>query len=134
VGDDPRITRSRPLAAAHALDELPQLIDVLQRPHEPGRPAARGAALRGALPAGAARAGAGGAAGHHRPGLAGHIDEAHLLAKAADPEREYIEVILPRKLRRRQADYAEQAPRCGPTCACWLRTLCAWPAEPIQSR
>ena len=36
------------------------------------------------------------------------IDEAERLAGAADPEREYIEVILPDKLRR-AAEYAERA-------------------------
>jgi lipopolysaccharide/colanic/teichoic acid biosynthesis glycosyltransferase len=35
-------------------------------------------------------------------------DEATLLAAAADPEREYVEVILPRKLAR-AADYADRA-------------------------
>ena len=36
------------------------------------------------------------------------INEAELLARAADPEREYIEVILPRKLQA-AADYAAHA-------------------------
>jgi hypothetical protein len=36
------------------------------------------------------------------------LDEASLLAAAADPEREYIEKILPIKLQR-AADYARQA-------------------------
>jgi len=35
-------------------------------------------------------------------------DEASLLAQAADPEREYLDVILPRKLAR-AADYADHA-------------------------
>jgi lipopolysaccharide/colanic/teichoic acid biosynthesis glycosyltransferase len=36
------------------------------------------------------------------------LDEGELLARAADPEREYVDVILPRKLRR-AADYADRA-------------------------
>ena len=48
-----------------------------------------------------------------RPGITdpaslAHIDEASLLAAAADPEREYIERILPAKLAL-QAAYAERA-------------------------
>jgi hypothetical protein len=37
-----------------------------------------------------------------------YIDEAALLAAAADPEREYVERILPVKVQR-QAEYAERA-------------------------
>jgi lipopolysaccharide/colanic/teichoic acid biosynthesis glycosyltransferase len=36
------------------------------------------------------------------------VDEGELLARAADPEREYVEVILPRKLQC-AADYAARA-------------------------
>jgi lipopolysaccharide/colanic/teichoic acid biosynthesis glycosyltransferase len=36
------------------------------------------------------------------------LDESELLARAADPEREYIEVILPRKLQC-AADYAARS-------------------------
>jgi len=48
-----------------------------------------------------------------RPGITdpvslAFLDEHALLAKAADPEREYVEVILPRKLNA-AADYAEHA-------------------------
>ena len=42
------------------------------------------------------------------PAALAYIDEAALLARAADPEREYVEVILPRKLQL-AADYAEHA-------------------------
>ena len=124
VGADPRITKaSAPGCAARRVDELPQLIDVLQGDDEPRRPAPRGAALRGALPAGAART----RAARVRPGITDpvsldYIDEAALLAAAADPEREYIERILPvprcsgRRLRRtRHAGHrpgrADGAPR-----------------------
>jgi lipopolysaccharide/colanic/teichoic acid biosynthesis glycosyltransferase len=48
-----------------------------------------------------------------RPGITDpssllYLDESEQLARAADPEREYIEVILPRKLQC-AADYAAQA-------------------------
>ena len=48
-----------------------------------------------------------------RPGITdpaslAYLDEASLLAQAADPEREYIEVILPAKLQHALA-YAERA-------------------------
>ena len=49
-------------------------------------------------------------------------DESELLARAADPEREYIEVILPRKLRA-AADYAEQRHAGDRPAACSARTL-----------
>jgi hypothetical protein len=70
VGDDPRITRSRPLAAAHAAGRTAAADRRAGRPHEPGRPAARGTDVRGALPGGAARACAVGAPRHHRPVVA----------------------------------------------------------------
>ncbi len=108
VGDDARITRSgRWLRRTH-LDELPQLIDVLvgdmslvgPRPEVPRYVARYPAALRErALSV--------------RPGLTDpssllYLDEGDLLARAADPEREYVEVILPRKLQC-AADYAARA-------------------------
>jgi lipopolysaccharide/colanic/teichoic acid biosynthesis glycosyltransferase len=48
-----------------------------------------------------------------KPGLTdpvslAHLDESALLACAADPEREYVEVLLPKKLAR-SLDYARQA-------------------------
>jgi len=61
-----------------------------------------------------------------RPGITDpssllYLDEAELLARAADPEREYIEVILPRKLQC-AADYAAQASLSSDLCVL-LRTL-----------
>ena len=47
----------------------------------------------------------------HHHGLARLLefaDEAELLAGSADPERTYVDVILPRKLLR-QAEYAQRA-------------------------
>ena len=108
VGADARITRAGRWLRARRLDELPQLIDVLQgtmslvgpRPEVPAYVAKYPPALR-------ARALA------VRPGITDpasleFIDEGARLARAADPEREYVEVILPQKLQR-AAEYAEHA-------------------------
>lgn len=108
VGADPRITKAGAFLRRTRIDELPQLIDVLQgtmslvgpRPEVPRYMAFYPPALR-------ARALA------VRPGITDpasldFIDEAALLAAAADPEREYIERILPLKVQR-QAEYAERA-------------------------
>jgi lipopolysaccharide/colanic/teichoic acid biosynthesis glycosyltransferase len=108
VGDDARITRSGRWLRRTRLDELPQLIDVLAghmslvgpRPEVPMYVAHYPAALRErALSV--------------RPGITDpssllYLDESEQLARAADPEREYIEVILPRKLQC-AADYAARA-------------------------
>ena len=108
VGDDQRVTRAGQVLRRTRLDELPQLIDVLQgrmslvgpRPEVPRYVAFYPPGLRERALA-------------VRPGITDpasleFIDEAHRLAQSADPEREYIEVILPAKLQR-AADYAEHA-------------------------
>ena len=108
IGDDARITRVGRALRHHRLDELPQLIDVLTgrmslvgpRPEVPRYVALYPEPLRSQVLA-------------LRPGITDpaaleFIDEAAQLAAAADPEREYIEVILPRKLAT-QADYAAHA-------------------------
>ena len=108
VGDDARITRAGRFLRRTRLDELPQFIDVLQgsmslvgpRPEVPRYVAHYPPGLRERALA-------------VRPGITDpasldYIDEATLLAAAADPEREYIEVILPAKLLR-AAEYAGRA-------------------------
>ena len=108
VEDDPRITRVGAFLRRTRIDELPQFIDVLQgtmslvgpRPEVPRYVAFYPPGLRERALA-------------VRPGITdpaslAYIDEGTRLAKAADPEREYIEVILPQKLRQ-AADYAERA-------------------------
>jgi len=108
VGADARITRAGAWLRRTRVDELPQFIDVLQgtmslvgpRPEVPRYVALYPPALRDRALA-------------VRPGITDpssldFIDEAALLARAADPEREYVEVILPAKLKR-AAEYAEQA-------------------------
>ena len=112
VGEDARITRAGHFLRRTRLDELPQFIDVLQgtmslvgpRPEVPRYVALYPATLRDRALA-------------VRPGLTdpaslAYIDEARLLAAAADPEREYIERILPAKLQA-AVDYAERASLSG---------------------
>ena len=118
---DLRVTRVGAWLRRTRLDELPQLIDVLQgtmslvgpRPDEPRSVAQYPAALRDRVLA-------------VRPGITdpaslAHLNEAALLARAADPEREYIEHILPLKLQH-AADYAEHATLATDLAVLW-RTL-----------
>ena len=108
VGADARITRVGAVLRRHRLDEMPQLIDVLRgdmslvgpRPEVPRYVAMYPADLRERVLS-------------VRPGITDpasleFMDEGEQLARASDPEREYVEVILPRKLRR-AADYAGRA-------------------------
>ncbi|MEO6278320.1 sugar transferase [Roseateles sp.] len=108
VGADPRITRAGRWLRASKLDELPQLWDVLRgvmslvgpRPELPHYVVLYPADLREQVLA-------------VRPGITdpaslAFSQEAALLAEAADPEREYREVILPAKLKL-SAAYAAKA-------------------------
>lgn len=108
VGRDVRITRVGHWLRNRRIDELPQFIDVLlgrmslvgPRPEVPRYVAHYPEALKRQLLA-------------VRPGITdpaalAHIDEAALLAGSVDPEREYIDSILPRKLAL-QAEYAARA-------------------------
>jgi lipopolysaccharide/colanic/teichoic acid biosynthesis glycosyltransferase len=108
VGNDARITRVGRWIRSRRLDELPQLVDVLKgdmsivgpRPEVPRYVALYPPELREKLlslrP------------GLTDPGALAFRDEARLLAAAADPEREYVEVVMPQKLVHAMA-YAEQA-------------------------
>jgi lipopolysaccharide/colanic/teichoic acid biosynthesis glycosyltransferase len=65
-----------------------------------------------------------------RPGMTdpasiSHIDEAALLAAAADPEREYIERILPAKLAE-AANYAEHATLRADIAVLWQTVRALW--------
>ena len=108
VGDDPRITRIGRWLRRTRLDELPQLLDVLAgtmslvgpRPELPQYVAQYPSLLRERVLS-------------VRPGITDpssllYLDEAEQLARATDPQREYVEVILPRKLQC-AADYAARA-------------------------
>lgn len=108
VGADPRITKSGVWLRHTRLDELPQLLDVLlgqmslvgPRPEVPRYVQHYPASLRERALA-------------VRPGITdlsslAFLDESDLLATAEDPERTYIEQILPLKLQA-AVDYAAQA-------------------------
>ncbi len=98
VGADARITRAGHFLRASKLDELAQLIDVFlgdmslvgPRPEVPRYVAVYPAAMREKVLS-------------VRPGITDFAsiefrNESELLARAADAEREYVEVILPHKL------------------------------------
>jgi lipopolysaccharide/colanic/teichoic acid biosynthesis glycosyltransferase len=128
VGADPRITRVGAWLRRTRLDELPQLLDVLlgrmslvgPRPEVPRYVEQYPPALRERVLA-------------VRPGLTDpaslqFIDESALLAAAADPEREYVQRILPAKLQA-AADYAERATLLTDLQVLW-RTLWALVGRP----
>jgi lipopolysaccharide/colanic/teichoic acid biosynthesis glycosyltransferase len=108
VAGDARITRIGAVLRKYKLDELPQLIDVLRgtmslvgpRPEVPRYVEHYPEPLREKIFS-------------LRPGITDfaslrYRDENELLARAADPEREYIDVILPSKLRY-ALDYVDTA-------------------------
>jgi len=112
VGADPRITRAGAFLRRTKLDELPQLIDVLRgamsvvgpRPEVPRYVAGYPPEIRAKVLS-------------VRPGITDPAslqfrDESTLLARAADPEREYREVVLPAKLRL-AANYVDSATLAG---------------------
>ena len=108
IGQDPRITRSGAWLRRNKCDELPQLWDVLRgamslvgpRPEVPRYVALYPPELREQVLS-------------VRPGITDPASiacrhEADLLAAAADPEREYVEVLMPQKLKL-SAQYAAHA-------------------------
>ena len=107
VGQDPRITRAGSWLRRSKLDELPQLLNVLRgdvsmvgpRPEVPRYVALYPTDVREAVLS-------------VRPGITdlaslAFRDESTLLAQSPDPERTYVEVILPTKLRY-ACDYVQQ--------------------------
>lgn len=99
VGQDPRVTRVGAFLRRYKIDELPQLIDVLRgvmslvgpRPEVPEYVAHYSDDDRQVVLS-------------VRPGITDNAslefsDESLLLAGAADPQRLYIEIILPKKVR-----------------------------------
>lgn len=108
IGADPRITRSGQWLRASKVDELPQLLDVLRgemslvgpRPEVPRYVALYPEALRAVVLS-------------VRPGITDPASlsfrhESELLAASADPERTYVEEVLPQKLQL-SADYIQRA-------------------------
>ena len=122
VGVDTRITRIGAFLRRSKLDELAQLIDVWQgtmslvgpRPEVPRYVALYPAPLRERVLS-------------VRPGITDPAslqfrNEGELLALAADPEREYLEVVMPRKLAL-QAQYVQRASVCGDLRIIWHTLL-----------
>ncbi|MEY2892537.1 MAG: hypothetical protein RJA98_2445 [Pseudomonadota bacterium] len=118
VGADARITRAGQWLRGRKLDELPQLIDVLQgtmslvgpRPEVPRYVALYPAEVRAEVLS-------------VRPGITDLASiefrrENELLAAAADPEREYVQVVMPQKLRYARA-YVQQASLLGDLQLIW---------------
>ncbi|MET0334218.1 MAG: sugar transferase [Rhizobacter sp.] len=108
VGADRRITRAGAFLRRTKLDELPQLIDVLQgamslvgpRPEVPRYVAMYPVELRNKVLS-------------VRPGITDvasleYRNESECLAQAADPEHEYVHVVMPAKLAL-AARYVDQA-------------------------
>ncbi len=108
VGADRRITRAGAFLRRAKLDELPQLIDVIKgdmslvgpRPEVPRYVAMYPAGLRDKVLS-------------VRPGITDiasleYRDESERLAQAADPEHEYVHVVMPAKLQL-AARYVDQA-------------------------
>jgi lipopolysaccharide/colanic/teichoic acid biosynthesis glycosyltransferase len=98
VGRDPRITRIGSWIRKYKVDELPQLINVLKgdmslvgpRPEVRRYVDLYSDSQRGVLKV--------------RPGITDYasieyFDESNLLSKSADPEKTYIEEIMPAKLK-----------------------------------
>lgn len=103
AGRDPRVTRVGALLRRFKLDELPQLFNVVKgemnlvgpRPEVPRYVDLYSAAEREVVLS-------------VRPGLTdlaslAYIDESQVLATVSDPERHYVEVLLPAKLRLAEA-------------------------------
>ncbi|MDZ7813100.1 MAG: sugar transferase [Ideonella sp.] len=108
IGADPRITRSGQWLRASKVDELPQLLDVLRgemslvgpRPEVPRYVVLYPEALREVVLS-------------VRPGITDPASlnfrhESEILAASADPERAYVEEVLPQKLQL-SADYIQRA-------------------------
>jgi lipopolysaccharide/colanic/teichoic acid biosynthesis glycosyltransferase len=125
VGADARITRAGVVLRRQRLDELPQFIDVLRgrmslvgpRPEVPRYVAHYPAQLRDRVLS-------------VRPGITDpasleFLDEASLLAASADPERTYIEEVLPLKLQH-AADYAQRASLATDIAVLWRTVRTLW--------
>ncbi len=128
IGADPRITRVGALLRRTKLDELAQLIDVFvgrmslvgPRPEVPRYVALYPPVLRDKVLS-------------VRPGITdpaslAYRDESARLARAVDPEREYVEVVMPAKLQL-SARYVDEASFIGDLQliaatlqALWMRT------------
>jgi lipopolysaccharide/colanic/teichoic acid biosynthesis glycosyltransferase len=107
IGTDPRVTRTGRWLRRYKLDELPQLVDVLRgdmslvgpRPEVPKYVATYPPEVRDVVLS-------------VRPGITdlasiAFRDESALLGRSPDPERTYVQHVLPAKLRQ-NAEYVKQ--------------------------
>lgn len=108
VGADPRITRSGHFLRQTKLDELPQLWDVLRGAMSLVGPRPELARYVELYPADLRERVLAVRPGITDPASLAFSHEAELLAAAADPEREYREVVMPAKLKL-SVDYAARA-------------------------
>ena len=108
VGVDTRITRAGAFLRRTRIDELPQFFDVLRGAMSLVGPRPEVPRYVAHYPPGLGERALAVRPGITDPASLAFIDEAALLARAADPEREYIEVILPAKLQC-AVDYAARA-------------------------
>ena len=129
VGADPRITRAGKALRRSKLDELPQLWDVLvgdmslvgPRPEVPKYVALYPDALRDKVLS-------------VRPGITDRAsieyrEENELLARSADPERTYIEVVMPAKLRY-AAEYVDRRSMWSDICLIGATVQALWLKRP----
>ena len=108
VGNDARVTRAGRWLRRTRLDEMPQLIDVLAGDMSLVGPRPEVSQYVARYPPHLRERALSVRPGITDPSSLLYLYESELLARAADPEREYVEVILPRKLQC-AAEYAAQA-------------------------
>jgi lipopolysaccharide/colanic/teichoic acid biosynthesis glycosyltransferase len=108
VGEDPRITRAGRFLRRTRLDELPQFIDVLQGSMSLVGPRPEVPKYVAHWPEGLKQRALAVRPGLTDPSSLAFINEAEILARSDDPERAYIEQILPVKLQA-AVDYAGRA-------------------------
>lgn len=99
IGADARITRAGRLLRASKLDELPQLWDVLRGAMSLVGPRPEVPMYVVHYPPGLRELALSVRPGITDPASLSFRNESELLAAAADPEREYVEVVMPTKLR-----------------------------------
>ncbi len=112
VGADARITRAGHFLRRHKLDEMPQLIDVARGAMSFVGPRPEVARYVALYPNDLRAKVLSVRPGITDPASLAFRDESAVLARATDPEREYIEVLMPAKLRA-AADYVEHATLIG---------------------
>lgn len=131
VGRDPRITRVGAFLRRSKLDEIPQLLNVLHgemslvgpRPEVPRYVAQYTAEQRAVLQL---------MPGITDPASVAYRDESRLLGRVSDPERYYVEVVMPDKIRLNLA-HAAHATRVRDVLVI-LQTLGVWPRSRNATR